>query len=261
MEKVDVRRKRRPDSYIKPKSKTLLAANEVLGLLAKLAGLAAGLTVLGLITGWQRSQAYYSTLGAPWGAWFHSPADLIKLGGYFMVPYAAAAIWSVFAVGDETVSMKALRRVTIGLLACSLIALAFPESWIGLKLKSDLSLIGASATALSAGTATGLLVGQLAIANLSWNFDHLWLLTLSVALSLWQGPSIQGRAQAELDASTSNSKLPQVTLTTPDAGNAWRVVSTSDKGFLLMKPSAVNAERTFRIASASEIAYIQAVAK
>lgn len=261
MERRKVRPVRTRPVFLDPEVVTLRSANSALGLLTKLAGLAAGLTILGVVTGWQQATSYFSTLGAPWAAWLLSPADLIKLGAYFIVPFALGAIWSVLGLMDMTVSIKALRNIALGLFLIGLITLLIPETWIGLKFKCDLRMIGASALALGAGAAIGGIVGGLAKSGLQWSADDLWVLYASVAISIWQAPEIQGSAAASLDSSPQHSKLSFVTLSTEDGSDPWRLVSGGEKGFLIVRLAPARNDRIFRWVSASELVSIRPPSK
>lgn len=109
-----------------PLEKTHSAANAIASTLVQVAGLAAGLAVIGLYIGWRELTSYYATLGAPWVVEMLPPSRLIQKGAGLLSVIAIAALFSVYALTQATASAVGLRRLSIAvaILGCSLLGVA-----------------------------------------------------------------------------------------------------------------------------------------
>ena len=235
-----------------------LAAATLLGGLARLAGVIAGLSAVAYYIGWREERAYYENLGCQWFLQLVPTTSLVQVAIPAIFSTAIFAFLAFESLVQGRATSRGLSRWFNWLALIGLIAPLLPlERVLGAKLMGLISVAAAALLSAAAGVLIGLLVARLAESQQQWKAEHLNLLYLLVFLGLWTIPENHGSERATQDGDPVTSRL-SVASVRDDPGDEWRLVAALEKQLLLVQLTPRSQDRRFRLVDSADVLGIRA---
>lgn len=188
-----------------------------------------------------------------------STNDLIRVSVGIASVMGFVTLISMFWLTEKQTTRKHLAWWSIaasGLGAVFFAVQLLPLSWLTLRMAYSSTIVGAYLIAVSAGFTVGEMIAHFAERGSTWDTHSFWLLYFLILVGFMQAPRVLGTATAQLDGDYKSSRLPVVTLASPQPGREWRLVRTLDGSFLVVSLAAQSQDRVFRVLDANEITEI-----
>jgi len=223
-------------------------------LLPQLGGALAGVSALAYVAGRQEVQSYLLHIGASWAFTLMPASQVMQESASLLILLGTITFLVVISILENKSTAAGLRRWSI-IWGCAavvtFIVADLPTTWVPQKTALFLATLTGIFWAISAALTIGELVAEVRTPNFAWKAYHLWLVYFIFIFGLRQAPDAMGAARAALDIDPKLSSLPRIAPPS-STEEPWRLITSMDGKFLLVRLSADAGDRMFRLLNTAE---------